>query len=90
VDIYFVNESTKFSDQEAWQAAWACDYQARYHFGRSGWRSDIRCSFLPGGAKAKIPVGGAIMHLLDTADVARERLVITTKTAMRFHTGACL
>jgi hypothetical protein len=69
VDIYFVNESTKFSDQEAWQAAWACDYQARYHFGRSGWRSDVRCSFLPGGAKAKIPAGSAVMHLLDTADV---------------------
>lgn len=67
MNIYFVNESS-LTDLEAWRIAWACDYQARFHYGRSGWRSDVRCSFIPGGASATIPAGGAVMHLLDTAD----------------------
>ncbi len=70
MDILFVNESTALSDADAWNIAWACDYQARFHYGRSGWRSDVRCSFLPGGGQAKIPAGASVLHLIDTLDVA--------------------
>lgn len=68
MDIFLVNETTLLSDNDAFNIAWACDYQLRYHFGRAGWRSDCRCVFLPGGAKAKVPARGAILHLLDTSD----------------------
>jgi hypothetical protein len=67
--VYVVNESTLLNDTQAWSLSWALDYQARFHFGRSGWRSDARVMFVPGGANAKIPAGGWILHLLDTADV---------------------
>jgi hypothetical protein len=69
MDVYLVNESTTMSETDAWRMAWAIDHQARYQFGRSGWRPDVRCTFLPGGGAAKVPVGGSILHLLDTADV---------------------
>lgn len=68
MDIYAVNEATALADTDAWRIAWAVDYQCRFHYGRSGWRPDVRCLFLPGGAAAKIPVGGAALHFLDTAD----------------------
>lgn len=70
MDVLFVNESTVLSDIDAWQIAWACDYQARFHYGRSGWRSDVRCAFLPGGGAAVIPAGASVLHFLDTADQA--------------------
>lgn len=69
MDILFVNESS-LTDQEVWRIAWACDYQARFHYRRSGWRGDVRCGFLPGGGAAVIPAGASVMHLLDTADQA--------------------
>jgi hypothetical protein len=68
VQVYLVNESTALSDTDAFRVAWACDYQARFHYGRSGWRDDVRCYFAPGGANAKIPSGGLILHMLDTSD----------------------
>jgi hypothetical protein len=68
-DVYVVNESTALNDTDAWSLSWALDYQSRFHFGRAGWRSDIRVSYVPGGGSAKIPAGGWILHLLDTADV---------------------
>lgn len=68
MDVFLVNESTALSDMQAFEVAWACDYQARYHYGRSGWRSDVRCYFVPGGGAARIPAGGIVLHMLDTAD----------------------
>jgi hypothetical protein len=68
MDIYLVNESTALSDLDAWRIAWALDYQAHYHFGRSGWRSDVRCIYLPGGGQARVPLHGMILHLLDDSD----------------------
>jgi hypothetical protein len=70
MNVYLVNESTVLSDTDAFNIAWACSYQAEYHYGRAGWRPDVRCYFLPGGGQAKIPAGGSVLHLLDTADVA--------------------
>jgi hypothetical protein len=70
MEVYVVNESTALSDIDAWNIGWACDYQAQFHYGRSGWRSDVRCAFLPGGGQAKIPAGGSVLHFLDTADQA--------------------
>lgn len=70
-DIIFVNESTLLTDVQAYNIAWACDWQARFQFGRSGWRGDVRCYYIPGGpANARIPVGSKIIHFLDTADQA--------------------
>lgn len=68
MDIYLVNETTTLTDLEAAKIAWACDYQARFHLGRTGWRSDIRCVFAAGGAEAHIPAGVSVLHLLDTSD----------------------
>lgn len=68
MDIYFVNESTQLSERDAWNITWACDYQARFHYSRAGWRPDVRCHYLPGGGHAQIPGGGMVMHFLDTAD----------------------
>lgn len=68
MDVYLVNESTGLTDQQAWNIAWALDYQARFHIGRSGWRSDVRVIYLPGGAQARIPAGGRVLHMLDTSD----------------------
>lgn len=68
MDVYLVNQSAQLTDQQAWNIAWALDYQARYHIGRSGWRSDVRVIFLPGGGQAKIPAGGRVLHMLDTSD----------------------
>lgn len=66
--IVAVNESTVLGDKECFNIAWACDYQLHYHFGRSGWRSDVSCQYRPGGVKAVIPAGASILHLLDTSD----------------------
>lgn len=68
MDVYVTNESSALTDAEAWNVAWACDFQAQYHFGRSGWRSDVRCIYLPAGANAKVPAGGSVLRLLDTTD----------------------
>lgn len=68
MNVFLVNESTVLTEAQAFNTAWALNYQATYHFGRSGWRSDVRCFYAPGGASAKIPVGTSILHLLDTSD----------------------
>lgn len=67
MDIYFINSSS-LSETDAFNIAWVCDYQARFHFGRSGWRSDVRCHYMPGRGNAVIPAGASVMHLLDTSD----------------------
>lgn len=66
--VYLVNESSVLAPAQAWNIAWALDYQGTYHYGRSGWRSDVRCVYALGGANARIPAGGAILHALDTSD----------------------
>lgn len=68
--VYLVNESSVLTEVEAFNIAWALNYQAQFHYGRSGWRSDVNCIYLPGGGNARIPAGGAVLHLLDTCDVA--------------------
>jgi hypothetical protein len=66
--VYLVNESTVVSDALAQYIAECLNYQALYHYGRSGWRSDVRCKWLSGGGSAQIPSGGSVLHLLDTSD----------------------
>ena len=69
MNIYMVNESATLSDIEAARIAAALDHQGSYGFGRSGWHLTPHCFFLPGGADAKVPTGGAILHMLDTPDI---------------------
>lgn len=70
LDIYFVNESKRLSDQQAFQIAWACDRQARYHAGRSGWRSDVRCYHVQNSVKPILLAGHCVLHFLDNLDVS--------------------
>lgn len=68
MNVYLVNESSVLTDFEAGSLAIALNYQSYYQFGRAGWRSDVRCYYARGGGSAVIPVGGYILHLLDTSD----------------------
>jgi hypothetical protein len=68
MDLYAVLEATVISESEAWAITAAVDHQLRTDLARSGWRSDVRCLYLPGGAKAVIPRGGSVLHYLDNAD----------------------
>jgi hypothetical protein len=62
-----VNESTSLSDIEAGQIAEALEFQATRQFNQA-WHRNANVYFLPGGANAKIPGGGIVLHLLDTSD----------------------
>jgi hypothetical protein len=68
MNVYLINESTVISDADAANIAGALDAQAQHDFGTSGWRPDVCCAFLAGGANAVIPAGGFLLHLLDTSD----------------------
>lgn len=67
--VYLVNETSEVSDISAARCAAAVDHQLRHEFASTGWRSDARCYFTPGGADARVPSGGIILHLVDNMDV---------------------
>jgi hypothetical protein len=69
LDVYVVNESTRLSDQDAYKIAWALNYQAQFHAGRSGWRSDVRVFWVQRGVQPIILDHHAILHFIDNADV---------------------
>lgn len=64
--VGIINESSLSTD-DAWQLAWALDYQARYQFGRA-WNIPARVNLLPPGVTPKVNQLHLIIHLLDTSD----------------------
>lgn len=68
LNVYFVSETNELSEPQSKHLAACLDYQLKYHFGRSGWRSDCYCTYVPKVSEAKIAPGGAILHVLDTSD----------------------
>lgn len=66
---YVVDESTILTEQEAWEISWGLNYQAQFHFGRSGWRSDVYCIYVPKNVSPKIKPGSIVIHLTDSIDV---------------------
>lgn len=69
--LYCVNESTSLAEKDVYNIAWACNYQLTYHYARSGWRTDVRCVYVPKEVGAPTPpqlAGQAVLHFLDTSD----------------------
>lgn len=63
--VVVFNESTVLLEKDAFNLAWALDYQSRFQFGPL-WRIDARVILMPKGAR--VPAGAWILHLLDSAD----------------------
>lgn len=63
--IVVVNESTILTAAQAWNIAWAGQYQVRWQFGPI-WKVAADVTLLPKGVP--VPSGAWILHLLDTAD----------------------
>lgn len=76
MEVYLVDQSTLISEQGAFQIAWALDRQARFQFGRQGWRSDVRCYYVNKGVKPTVLSGQMVLHLVDD---------ITVANALGFH-----
>lgn len=62
--IAVVNESTVVDPVEAWNIAWALNYQAHFHFGPRWFGGGI-VTFVPGGSKARTPAGAWVITLKD-------------------------
>lgn len=63
--LALVNETSTESEADAFNTAWAVDYQLRYQFGRA-WPISARCIYLPKGVNP--PRGSWVLHLADTID----------------------
>lgn len=65
INVMLVNETSTESTEDAWNTAWALDYQARFHFAPA-WRISARVTLMP--KDHPIPVGAWIIHMLDNID----------------------
>lgn len=69
--IYCINEATALPEKDVFNIAWACNHQLAYHMGRAGWRSDVRCVYVPKAVGVPDPTllaGKCVLHFLDTSD----------------------